>query len=35
MGHSAQMNRDVYQAPLALSSVTTVGKRLLDIEVGE
>jgi hypothetical protein len=35
MGHSAQMNRDVYQAPLALSSVTSVGKRLLDIEVGE
>jgi len=33
MGHSAKMNQNVYQAPLALSSVTKVGKRLLDIEL--
>ncbi len=35
MGHSAEMNRNVYQAPLALSSVTRVGKNLLEIEGGE
>ena len=34
MGHSAEMNRDVYQAPLALQSLTHVGKSLLAIESG-
>lgn len=34
MGHSAQMNREVYQAPLALAGITNVGRNLLNIESG-
>ena len=32
MGHSESMNRDVYQAPLALMGITKTGKQLLQIE---
>ena len=34
MGHSAEMNRDVYQAPLALKTVITVGKKLMEFAGG-
>lgn len=34
MGHSADMNRDVYQAPLALQGVTKVGKNLMKFSGG-
>ena len=32
MGHSEKINKDVYQAPLALNEVTQVGKYLLENE---
>lgn len=32
MGHSTQMNKDVYQSPLVLLSVTHVGRILMNIE---
>ena len=35
MGHSAQMDKEVYQAPLALSSATLVAPNLMNIEKGE
>ena len=31
MGHSEEMNREVYQAPLALMGLTKTGKHLMDI----
>ena len=34
MGHSENMNRDVYQAPLAIHAITRVGKHLMDIDAG-
>ena len=35
MGHSEDVNRDVYQAPLALMGITRIGKQLLDFDKGE
>ena len=32
MGHSAEMNKDVYQSPLAIMGITSVGRNLLRIE---
>ena len=34
MGHSAAINEQIYQAPLAMMEVTKIGKRLLDIDKG-
>ena len=35
MGHSEEMNREVYQAPLALMGLTKTGKHLMDIGYSE
>lgn len=32
MGHSEEVNRDVYQAPLALMGITRIGKQLLEFD---
>jgi len=32
MGHSADVNKDNYQCPPAVRTITTVGKRLLELE---
>ncbi|XP_057306812.1 uncharacterized protein LOC130645002 isoform X2 [Hydractinia symbiolongicarpus] len=34
MGHSAQINEQIYQAPLALMEVTKIGKPLMEIDQG-
>ena len=34
MGHSEQINMDIYQAPLAVMEVTKIGKALLNIDGG-
>ena len=34
MGHSEEVNKQVYQAPLAMMEITKIGKRLLDIDEG-
>lgn len=31
MGHSESMNKDIYQAPLALMGVTKIGKQLINL----
>ena len=35
MGHSEKINKDIYQAPLAVLRVTSVGKHLLNMDAGE
>ena len=35
MGHSEDINKDIYQAPLAIMSITRVGKQLMQIDGGE
>lgn len=35
MGHSESMNKDTYQAPLAIMGITKVGKELLEMEKGK
>ncbi|XP_057293307.1 uncharacterized protein LOC130621949 isoform X3 [Hydractinia symbiolongicarpus] len=35
MGHSEKINQDTYQAPLAIHTITKVGKHLLQIDSGE
>lgn len=35
MGHSAQINKNVYQTPLAVAGITKVGKNLLEIDAGQ
>ena len=35
MGHSESINKDIYQAPLAMMAITKVGKYLLDIDGGK
>lgn len=34
LGHGENMNKDIYQAPLAIDEITKAGKRLLDIDAG-
>ena len=34
MGHSEDINKDIYQAPLAIISITKVGKQLMQIDGG-
>ena len=34
MGHSEDINANVYQAPLALLEIMTVGKRLMQFDEG-
>ena len=34
MGHSEQMNKDIYQAPPAIHEITKVGRCLLEIDEG-
>ena len=35
MGHSEDINKDIFQAPLAIISITKVGKQLMQINGGE
>ena len=35
LGHSEEVNKHVYQAPLALREITTVGKLLADLDTGK
>lgn len=35
MGHLAEMNQHVYQAPLAVMGITKVGQNLMQIEAGK
>ena len=35
MGHSESMNEDVYQTPQGITHITTVGKRLMEIQIGK
>ena len=35
MGYSEQINKDIYQAPLAVLEVTRLGKHLLNLDAGE
>ena len=34
MGHSEEINRNIYQAPPAIQEITKVGRHLLDIDQG-
>ena len=34
MGHSERMNKDIYQAPLAIHAITTIGKQLMKLDAG-
>ena len=33
LGHSEQINKNVYQCPMAVKEITVVGKKLLDIDL--
>ena len=35
MGHSEDINRNVYQAPLAIQEITSMGKQLMQIDEGK
>ncbi|XP_057311957.1 uncharacterized protein LOC130649644 isoform X1 [Hydractinia symbiolongicarpus] len=35
MGHSESMNKDIYQAPLALMGVTKIGKQLINLHASD
>ena len=35
MGHSEDMNKDVYQTPLAIMGITKLGKQLMQINNGK